>query len=200
MHPGLAVVVMSFLVYRPVRIPQGCGTDGPLAKLLLRPTSRFAINPLHSPLPLSTTHSRGNGTPLRPAARGLLATWGLFLAAGFTLAASLDPDPRGFGTHQRLGLPPCTTRTLFGISCPSCGMTTSFANFVRGRFLQAAQANTSGLLLATVCAVQLPWIAASVARGRLIGVWRPDRLALAVALPLATFCLAEWLLRLTLLS
>ena len=144
--------------------------------------------------------SCGDGTPLRRAARGLLAAWGLFLVAGFGLAASLEPDDRGFGTHQRLGLPPCTTRTLFGVPCPSCGMTTSFSNFVRGRFLQSAQANATGLLLAIVCAVQLPWIAVSVARGRLIGVWRPERLALAVVLPLGTFCLAEWLLRLTLLA
>lgn len=77
-------------------------------------------------------------------------------------------------------------------------MTTSFANFVRGRFLQAAQANASGVLLATVCAVQLPWIAVSVARGRLWGVWRPDLLALAVVVPLALVCLAEWAFRLML--
>lgn len=124
--------------------------------------------------------------------------WGLFLVAGFGLAAHLDPDPRGFGTHQRLGLPPCTTRALFGVPCPSCGMTTSFANFVRGRLLQAAQANASGLLLATVCAVQLPWILGSVARGRMIGVHRPERAAFAVVLPVATVCLAEWIVRLML--
>ena len=74
-------------------------------------------------------------------------------------------------------------------------MTTSFANFVRGRFLQAAQANASGVLLAAVCAVQLPWIAASVASGRMVGVRRPDRLALAVMLPLGIVCLTEWAIR-----
>ncbi len=77
-------------------------------------------------------------------------------------------------------------------------MTTSFANFVRGRFLQAARANASGLLLAAVCAVQLPWIVVSVAEGRLWGVWQPERLALAVTLPLALVCLAEWVFRLAL--
>jgi hypothetical protein len=76
-------------------------------------------------------------------------------------------------------------------------MTTSFANFVRGRFLQAARANASGVLLAAVCAAQLPWIAVSVAKGRLIGVRRPGPAALAVALPLAACCLSEWLFRLT---
>ena len=145
---------------------------------------------------MSTTQSRGDGFPLRPAARGLLAAWGLFLAAGFALAASLDPDPRGYGTHQRLGLPPCTVRALFGVPCPTCGMTTSFANFVRGRFVRSAAANATGSLLATACAAQLPWIAVSVLRGRLVGVRRPDRLALAVALPLAALALAEWGFRL----
>src|SRR5690349_23695282 len=121
-------------------------------------------------------HIAGSGGyPLARGGRWLLVGWSLFLLGGFALAFSLSPDPRGFGTHQRLGLPPCTTRALFGIPCPSCGMTTSFANFVRGRFLQAARANTSGLLLAAVCAVQLPWIAASVARSRLIGVRRLDQ-------------------------
>lgn len=183
-----------------LRSRSSSGPNRPPAKLVLKAARASAITPASSPLPLSTTHLRGNGTPLRPAARGLLAAWGLFLAAGFSLAAFLEPDSRGYGTHQRLGLPQCTTRALFGVPCPSCGMTTSFANFVRGRFLHAARANASGLLLAAVCAVQLPWIAVSVARGRLVGVDRPDRLALAVALPLAACCLTEWLLRLTVLS
>jgi hypothetical protein len=129
----------------------------------------------------------------------LLAAWGLFLAAGFSLAATLEPDSRGYGTHQRLGLPPCTTRALLGIPCPSCGMTTSFANFVRGRFFQVTRANASGVLLAAVCAVQLPWIAVSVARGRLWGVRRPERLAVAVVVPLALVCLVEWGFRLIVL-
>lgn len=75
-------------------------------------------------------------------------------------------------------------------------MTTSFANVVRGRILQAAHANASGVLLAAVCAVQLPWIAASVATSRLWGVWRPERMALTVVGPLALVCLAEWGFRL----
>ena len=131
-------------------------------------------------------------------ARGLLAAWGLFLAAGFSLAFSLEPDSRGFGTHQRLGLAPCTIRTVFGIPCPTCGMTTSFAHFVRGEILPAARANTSGVLLATVCAAQLPWIAMSVWRGRLLGMRHPERVALAVIVPLGLACLTEWLLRVSL--
>jgi hypothetical protein len=79
-------------------------------------------------------------------------------------------------------------------------MTTSFANFVRGRFLQAARANASGLLLAAACAVQLPWITVSVVRGRLVGVRRPERWALSVVLPIAVVCLVEWLFRVIVLA
>lgn len=128
-------------------------------------------------------------------ARGLLAAWGLFLVAGFGLALSLEPDSRGFGTHQGLGLPPCTIRTLYGIPCPTCGMTTSFAYFVRGEILPAARASASGLLLAIVCAAQLPWIAMSVWRGRLFGMRHPDRWVMTAVLCLGFVCLTEWLLR-----
>ena len=156
----------------------------------------LAITRIHSPFfPLKTIHFHEAGFTLSPAARGLLAMWGLFLVAGFSLAFSLEPDPRGFGTHQSLGFPPCTFRTLVGIPCPSCGMTTSFAHFVRGEILPAARASASGLLIALVCAAQLPWIALSVVRGRLVGVRRPDRVALAVVLPIGLACLAEWLFR-----
>ena len=93
--------------------------------------------------------------PVHRFGRWLLIVWSLFLVSGFALAVSLEPDPRGFGTHQRLGLPPCTFRSMFNISCPSCGMTSSFANFVRGRFRQAAEANSAGVVLAIICAVQI---------------------------------------------
>jgi hypothetical protein len=34
----------------------------------------------------------------------------------------LTPDPAGHGTHQQLGLPPCTIYYLTGRPCPSCGL------------------------------------------------------------------------------
>jgi hypothetical protein len=52
-------------------------------------------------------------------------------------AASLEPDPRGFGTHEQLGLPPCGFEDRTGIPCPTCGVTTSFAHFARGQVLEA---------------------------------------------------------------
>ena len=132
------------------------------------------------------------GYPVGPGPRGLLAVWVLFLVAGFGLARYLDPDPRGFGTHQRLGLPPCSLRLLCGIPCPSCGMTTSFAHFVRGQFLASFRANPAGLLLAAVCAVQVPWGLASVIRGRLLGMENPSETVFAVIVALIIAISVNW--------
>src|SRR4051794_5757921 len=96
--------------------------------------------PSHNPEP--------DGLPLGRLARCLLTLWGLLLLGGFIVAYWLEPDPRGFGTHQRLGLPPCTIRSLCGFPCPSCGMTTSFACFIKGRWREAAQANVAAIPLA----------------------------------------------------
>src|SRR5207247_2121268 len=90
----------------------------------------------------------------------------------------LDPDPRGFGTHQRLGLPECTFRMLFQLPCPSCGMTTSFCHFIRGDLRQALQANVGGVLLATLCVAQIPWCWCSAARGRWCWFSHPARTVL----------------------
>ena len=103
------------------------------------------------------THIPGSGGfPVARRGRWLLVGWSLFLIGGFALAFALKPDPRGYGTHQSLGLPPCTFRMLFGIPCPSCGMTTSFSHLMHGNISQAFE-RASGVVLAAVCAVQIPW-------------------------------------------
>jgi hypothetical protein len=117
----------------------------------------------------------------RSARWGLVALGGL-LVAGFVVAAWLPPDPRGYGTHQRLGLPPCTMMMLFNRPCPGCGMTTCFAHFVRGQFRDAARANPAGLFMAVTCAGLVPWCWISAVRGRYLGVdepWAPLAILLA---------------------
>lgn len=64
------------------------------------------------------------------------------------VASGLEPSESGLGTHQQLGLPPCTILVLFGVRCPSCGMTTSWAYFAQGQFVQSATVNLGGFLLA----------------------------------------------------
>lgn len=107
------------------------------------------------------------GLRIPPGGRWSLVLIGIGLSAGFLLALALEPDPRGYGTHQRLGLPECTFLTLFNRPCPGCGMTTSFSNFVRGRWRDAYESNPAGLLLALVCTASIPWCWWSAYRGRL---------------------------------
>lgn len=65
-----------------------------------------------------------------------------------SLAVWLKPDARGFGTHEQLGLAPCSMVALVGLPCPTCGMTTAFSHTVRGQLWAAFLAQPFGLLLA----------------------------------------------------
>ena len=59
----------------------------------------------------------------------------------------LTPDPAGHGTHQQLGLPPCTIFYLTGRPCPSCGLTTSVSAILHGQLALAWRANPTGFLI-----------------------------------------------------
>ena len=67
------------------------------------------------------------------------------------IAVGLEPDHRGHGTHEQMGLEPCGYLVETGRPCPTCGMTTAFANTVRLRLPSAFAANPGGLFLALVC-------------------------------------------------
>jgi hypothetical protein len=69
--------------------------------------------------------------PPAPGEAAFLAAVLLGGAAILLAAARIDPDSRGYGTHQQLGLPPCGFELATGLPCPTCGMTTSFAHFAR---------------------------------------------------------------------
>src|SRR3984957_18651504 len=151
--------------------------------MLLPSTSKTSIKPasLSPPNSPSTVfHSEPHGFPLGQRARVLLSLLSLGLIAGFGVAAMLEPDSRGFGTHRQLGLPPCTVRLLFGIPCPSCGMTTSFASLMRGQLDQSFRANPAGLLLGLACAALIPWCWLSVFYARLCWIQRPVPVAVWV--------------------
>lgn len=90
------------------------------------------------------------------------ASIALACLAVFIVAAKLTPDPHGMGTHQQLGLAPCGMVELFGIPCPTCGYTTSFSLFVRGRWLASAWNQPGGFVTALLSGV-LMWGAAYVA-------------------------------------
>ncbi len=114
------------------------------------------------------------------------------LAVPFGVAALLKPDPNGMGTHRQLGLPPCTMVALFGVRCPTCGMTTSWAHLVRGQVRRSLAANAGGTLLAGVTALAAGWLAASTCRGWWVA-WQPkERMFAWLAAVIVTVTAIDW--------
>lgn len=54
-----------------------------------------------------------------------------------TLLLRVDPDPRGFGTHEQLGMDPCGFVLHYGFPCPTCGCTTAACLLVHGHPIDA---------------------------------------------------------------
>lgn len=127
--------------------------------------------------------------------RALLLGVAMALAGVLGLARWLDPDRRGYGTHEQLGLPPCAFRAITGIPCPSCGMTTSFAYVVRGQIWTAILTNPGGCLLALGAAGLIPWCIASAVAGRTIGIRSPERAAVGIVLVVVALSAVSWTIR-----
>lgn len=81
-------------------------------------------------------------------------------------AVSVTPDARGYGTHESLGMEPCGFYRATGRPCPSCGMTTSFANMVRLRPLAAFRASPAGALLCLLTMAAPGWFLHALLTGR----------------------------------
>lgn len=123
---------------------------------------------------------------------GLIALVPLVLLG---LAGTLSPDADGLGTHQQLGLPPCSMRLIVGIRCPSCGMTTSWAHFMRGQWPESLRVNPGGFLLA-LFSVMFAGTSAVVAwNGELPGRSAQRRFAVALII-IAAVTVVHWVIRL----
>lgn len=73
----------------------------------------------------------------------------LGLAVFFVVAlGSVPPDPRGHGTHERLGMPPCSWPEVYGGPCPTCGVTTAATHLVHLDPLAAIATQPFGAALA----------------------------------------------------
>jgi hypothetical protein len=101
--------------------------------------------------------------------RGALLVMVTGLVAVFTIAVLLNPfnpdgTPRTSATHTTwpLNLPDCTFKTMTGLPCPSCGMTTSFSLLMHGDPIDSLRANWVGTGLAVFCLALIPWALASV--------------------------------------
>jgi hypothetical protein len=105
--------------------------------------------------------------PLQARVQATLVLAGCTVLLG--LAAWLQPAEQGIGTHQQLGLPPCSLVQYGGIPCPTCGMTTAFASTVRGYWLGAVLAQPFGFVAALACVLSVPLSLAVLISGK---VWR----------------------------
>jgi hypothetical protein len=119
------------------------------------------------------------------------------LIAVFAVAVLLDPYgldglPRREGTHQQLGLPPCTFKVITGKPCPACGLTTSFALLLHGDLMGSLQANATGTLLALFCLAVVPWTLACALRGRLFFIRSIERSLTLVLLIFLVLLLTRW--------
>jgi hypothetical protein len=124
--------------------------------------------------------------------RSLLALLGVGLSVLLGIAAFLRPDPQHYGTHQQLGLPPCSFQFLFGVPCPTCGMTTSWALLVRGEILTSFCVNAGGAMLGILAIFAVPWSLATAIRGRHFA-WTPGGTVTAwVAGGILAIVLLQW--------
>ncbi len=94
-----------------------------------------------------------------PITEGPVGPWkdrvaaGVVAAAAITvtcLLASVSPDPRGIGTHERLGMTECGWPLHYGIPCPTCGCTTAACLVVHGRPFAAFATQPFGAAVAIV--------------------------------------------------
>lgn len=122
---------------------------------------------------------------------------GAGLLGALAVASLLSPDPRGRGTHEQLGLPPCTLTVVAGLPCPACGMTTSWSLATHGRLADAARTHASGTLLALVALVVGLVCVIVAVQGKQLA-WQPGETALAIGgVALALLVVGEWIVRLT---
>jgi hypothetical protein len=118
------------------------------------------------------------------------------LAGLLVVARKLEPDPRGFGTHTQLGLPRCAFLNVTGRLCPTCGMTTSFAWFTRGRIDRSWQSNPAGCLYALLTVPLLSWLVWSAVANEPVGFQGPSAPLSGLMIAAVALGLASWLIRL----
>jgi hypothetical protein len=125
-----------------------------------------------------------------------LAACAVVLIGLLITAACLRPSSSGMETHRQLGFPPCTSVALFGVRCPACGMTTSWAHLMRGQVIESARVNTGGLMLGLLSIAASPWLLVSAVRGQWwIGPLDPSWV-LAISGVVMLVTLVQWVGRL----
>lgn len=115
-------------------------------------------------------------------------------------ARTLEPDSRGYGTHEQLGLSPCYFQVITGLRCPTCGATTAWSHVLHGNLGRAIAVNLGGLLSCAVALVGVPWLLLTAILGRW-PVFQPQlRPLLIVATIWLLIVMLDWMRRIVLNS
>jgi hypothetical protein len=144
------------------------------------------------PVPIEAPPGRWWHRSAGPLERIALIAMALGGALLLYLSWRMEPDPRGFGTHEQLGLAPCSFRTYAGIPCLSCGMTTAFSLMMRLRWIDAIVVQPAGAMIFVSILAFIPLALWASIRGRSL-LHALDRLPLAFfAAPYPIVLLGAW--------
>jgi uncharacterized protein DUF2752 len=135
--------------------------------------------------------------PLRWWARGILIAltvpWIAVIITGLCLYPyDENGEPLRLGTHQQLGLPECNFKTLVGVPCPSCGMTTSFSLLLHGDVWNSLKANYAGTALVTFGLLFVPWAFASVFLRRFVFIRSMEIVVFRLAVVFLVLLFGRW--------
>jgi len=129
-------------------------------------TLNIGLSPHYGPLVDSSQANIGKKATRAPE-HWMLLTMAVAVAIGFVvLGVFIAPDERGYGTHEKLGLPSCVMMDVTGIPCPGCGVTTSVALAANGRFAESFINQPFGLFCALAGALFVLWAFWTHFRGR----------------------------------
>ncbi len=111
----------------------------------------------------------------------------------FVLGAWLEPDPRGFGTHEKLGMRPCLPLALWGVPCPGCGVTTSVTLAAQGDWQASIVNQPFGFFVAFLIVFVAAWAPITHLRGR--DLWEEVQhwVFSRFGLFLIVFCALAWI-------
>lgn len=127
--------------------------------------------------------------------RLVLGTISVLAAIPLVIALQLEPSEKGFGTHQQLGFSPCRFKDMYGVPCPSCGMTTSWSFIVRGNWQQSLQANAAGTFLAILTMFCTVWCGLASVSGRWMLIQPHDWLFISLVIAVFLFIVVHWIFR-----
>ncbi|MCS7167849.1 MAG: DUF2752 domain-containing protein [Gemmatales bacterium] len=129
--------------------------------------------------------------------RGILTLVGLGMLGVLLVAYRLNPyeadgQPRLYGTHEQLGLPPCGFFRTTRLPCPSCGLTTSFSLCMHGDLQAAWRAHSAGPILVFVCIFGGMWFLMAAWTGQRCGLPSWHWLSTVAAWAILLLVLGAW--------